>query len=101
MEKIDFIKEISEAFDKKDMDSVKALISTLVDYQNSANESVKNYVTALQVEKERHLKASQDLIKDIQGGRQDITNLSTATSYVMGLATANTKVDKMVKDIVK
>lgn len=101
MEKIDFIKEISEAFGNKDMDSVKALIVTLVDYQNSASESVKNYVTALEVEKERHLNSRNDLIKQIQAGKQDITNLSTATSYVMGLAAADKKIDKIVKEIVK
>ena len=101
MEKIDFIKEIQDAFNSKDMESVKALVETLIDYQNKSTQDIKDYTTALEVEKKRHKEASMDLIKQIQKRKLDINNLSTASSFVMGLATANSKLDKLIKDLLE
>ena len=99
MEKIDFIKEIQDAFNSKDMESVKALVETLIDYQNKSTQDIKDYTTALEVEKKRHKESSMDLIQQIQKRKLDMNNLSTASSFVMRLATANSKLDKMIKEL--
>ena len=99
MEKIDFVKEIKEAYSEKDLESVESLMKTLIEYQNEAVSSIKRYKTALDVERERHQELTKSLIAKIQGSKQDVTNLSAATSFILGLASASEDVSNIVKKI--
>lgn len=100
MEKIDFIKEISTAFEGGDMNTLRKNVETLVEYQNMVQSNIEKYTTALEVERERHRESSMSLIGSIKANQQDVTNLATASSFLMGLAKSNEEVSKLVNEVV-
>lgn len=100
MDKIDFIKEISTAFEGGDMKELQKTVETLVEYQNTVQSNIEKYTTALEVERERHKESSLSLIGSIKANQQDVTNLATASSFLMGLAKSNDEVAKLVNEVV-
>lgn len=100
MDKVDFIKEISTAFESGDMDALRKSVGTLVEYQNVVQSNIEKYTTALEVERERHKESSISLIGSIKANQTDVTNLATASSFVMGLAKSNKDVAEIVNEIV-
>ena len=100
MHKIDFIKEISTAFESGDMKELQKTVETLVEYQNTVQSNIEKYTTALEVERERHKESSLSLIGSIKANQQDVTNLATASSFLMGLAKSNDEVAKLVNEVV-
>lgn len=101
MEKIDFIKEISTAFEGGDMKELQKTVETLVEYQNMVQSNMEKYATALKVEKERHQEYSSEIINSIKVNQQDATNLATASSFLMGLSKSSKEVSAVVDEVVK